>query len=102
MSKKSQKKAGAVGRFKAPQHAEADPETERVIRGYREAVQRLNKTLQRHKKALRRGERDDLPRVKIPAPAVKPKGVKPQQIRKAVRKAVEEYSERHLKTLGRS
>jgi hypothetical protein len=47
-------------------------------------------------------EHDDLPYVKIPTPAVKPKGVTMQQIRKAVRKAVQEYSERPSKPLGRS
>jgi hypothetical protein len=45
---------------------------------------------------------DDLPGVKIASPAVKPKGVKPQEIRKAVRKAVQEFIERHGKAVARS
>ena len=49
-----------------------------------------------------RGGHDDLPGVTIAPPAVKPKGVKPQQIRKAVRAAVQEYIERHSKTLART
>jgi hypothetical protein len=48
------------------------------------------------------GGHDDLPGVTIAPPAVKPKGVKPQQIRKAVRTAVQEYVERHSKTLART
>ena len=47
-------------------------------------------------------ERDDLPKVKIPTPVVKPKGVTALQIRKAVRRAVQEYSEKHGKALARS
>jgi len=61
---------------------------------YREAVRKLEAF---RRDAQERGERDDLPRVKIPTPVVKPKGVTTQQIRKAVRKAVQEYSERHAK-----
>jgi hypothetical protein len=45
---------------------------------------------------------DDLPGVKIASPAVKPKGVKPQEIRRAVRKAVQEFIERHGKAVARS
>ncbi len=47
-------------------------------------------------------EKDDLVHVKLLPPAVKPKGVKPQEIRKAVLRAVETYGERHAKATARS
>lgn len=61
-----------------------------VMRRYREII------------AAERVGPDDLPHVKLAPPAVKPKGVTAEQIRRAVRRAVEEYVERHSKTLARS
>ena len=70
-----------------------------VIREYTRTLAALRRTKgDEHKQ----GAYDDLPGVKIASPAVKPKGVKPEQIRKAVRKAVQEFSERHSKALARS
>lgn len=45
---------------------------------------------------------DDLPNVEILSPAVKPKGVKPEQIRKAVRKAIRDFTERHSKSFAQT
>ena len=72
-----------------------DRELERIIREYRAAM---------HLDVPHGGylETDDLPKVKIAPPAVKPKSVKSDQIRKAVRTAVQEYSERRTKSLARS
>jgi hypothetical protein len=93
MSTKVTKKASGARKPSASEH-----EAWRVaLQAYRESLHRLNAAIR-----LARGERDDLPRVKIPAPVVKPKGVQQDRIRKAVRKAVQEYSARHSKALGRS
>ena len=59
-------------------------------------------TLRPVKDSRQPGGHDDLPGVKIASPAVKPRGVKPQEIRKAVRKAVQEFIERHGKAVARS
>jgi hypothetical protein len=45
---------------------------------------------------------DDLPHVKIAPPAARSKSVKPQEIRRAVRKAVQAYVARHSKSLAQS
>jgi hypothetical protein len=86
------RKKTAAGRARPlPSSAELD----RIVRAYRDAM-RLSGNDQAGV-----AEHDDLPRVKIPSPPVRPKGVKPEQIRKAVRTAVQEYSEKRTKTLAR-
>jgi len=65
-------------------------ELDSVMRRYREII------------AAEGAGPDDLPHVKIAPPAVRPVGTTRQQIRRAVRKAMEVYVERHGKTLARS
>lgn len=77
-------------RRRKPKRGSTPAELDPVMRRYREII------------AAQGAGPDDLPHVKIAPPAVKPVGITPQQIRRAVRKAVEEYVERHSKTLARS
>jgi hypothetical protein len=79
---------------KAGKRAGREPSGSEVVRRYAKALARLRDD----------GSNgyDDLPGVEIAPPAVRPKDVKPEQIRRAVRKAVLEFSERHGKALARS
>src|SRR5262245_5646035 len=97
MPRKLQKRVPRV----VVRHRAREParEAREAVRHYREAVRHLREADERRRDALGRGERDDLPKVRIPTPIVKPKGISREQIRKAVRKAVLEYSERHAKAV---
>jgi hypothetical protein len=83
---------------KVRKHAGLTRGGQALVREYARAIA----TLRPVKDARQDRGHDDLPGVKIASPAVKPRGVTPQEIRKAVRKAVQEYSERHSKTIART
>ena len=63
--------------------------------------------LSRYRAALRedraaKADREAFARIKIASPAVRPKDVTPQAIRKAVREAMREYVEKHAKAPERT
>jgi hypothetical protein len=86
-------------KLKVGKHTKRGPSGPVVVREYARTLAKLRRVA-----AGEQGQDryDDLPSVRIAPPAVRPTDVRPEQIRKAVRKAVQEFSERHGKALARS